>query len=112
MMVRRGVCLAFALLAAACCAVSVVSASYVRQSLDGSDWTLRNSNGSISVPATVPGVVHLDLIAAAVIGDPYYRYNERELRWIVYEPFWSEQSTVAASTGEPQSRCESPAAAD
>ena len=34
------------------------------------------------IPATVPGCVHTDLIAAGRIDDPYYRDNELRLQWI------------------------------
>ena len=40
---------------------------------DGSPWTLHNHNGSISIPATIPGVVHLDLLRAHRVAEPYYR---------------------------------------
>ena len=61
----------------------------LRFSLDGDDWLVQNVNGSISIPAVVPGVVHLDLLRAGLISDPYYRFNERDYRWIVYEPHWT-----------------------
>ena len=51
-------------------ALHIVSGSVI--SLDGNAWTLTNSVKKISVPATVPGSVHLDLQRAQVIGDPYY----------------------------------------
>ncbi|TDE50205.1 glycoside hydrolase family 2 protein [Nonomuraea mesophila] len=35
-----------------------------------------------SVPATVPGCVHTDLLAAALIDDPYLGDNEERLAWI------------------------------
>ena len=35
-----------------------------------------------SVPATVPGCVHTDLLAAGLIPDPYLDENENELGWI------------------------------
>ena len=60
-----------------------------RFSLDGSDWHVTNTNGSISIPATVPGVIHLDLLNAHLIDDPYYRFNEAAYRWIAYEPLWN-----------------------
>lgn len=41
-------------------------------SLDRDDWSLNNPSKNITVPATVPGHVHLDLHRAEVIGDPYY----------------------------------------
>jgi beta-mannosidase len=34
------------------------------------------------VKATVPGSVHLDLLAAGVIADPFYGLNEADLQWI------------------------------
>ena len=34
------------------------------------------------VPATVPGTVHTDLMAAGCIPDPYLDDNERLLSWI------------------------------
>jgi beta-mannosidase len=52
-------------------------------------WTVRAVRGpipdrlaGISVPADVPGCVHLDLLAAGHIPDPYLDENERELAWI------------------------------
>src|SRR5579883_1285869 len=33
-------------------------------------------------PATVPGDIHLDLLANKVIPDPFYRDNEAKLQWI------------------------------
>jgi beta-mannosidase len=37
------------------------------------------------LPATVPGDVHLDLLANKKIGDPFYRDNESKLQWIEKE---------------------------
>lgn len=51
-------------------------------SLDGNTWTLTNSAKNISVPAKVPGSVHLDLERAEVIGDPYYG-NFCHASWIM-----------------------------
>ena len=55
-------------------------------------WTLRPLEGPLptdladlgarSVPATVPGCVHTDLLAAGLIPDPYLDENERLLAWI------------------------------
>ena len=62
----------------------------------GSPWTLRNHNSSLTLPATVPGVVHLDLLRANKIPEPYYRYGELELAWIYLEPSWTFSRTIAA----------------
>jgi len=44
-------------------------------SLDDSGW----------LPAHVPGVLHLDLMASGQIPDPFFRTNELEVRWIENE---------------------------
>jgi beta-mannosidase len=44
-------------------------------------WTV-SGGGMREVPATVPGCVHTDLLAAGLIPDPYRDDNERELAWI------------------------------
>jgi beta-mannosidase len=50
--------------------------------LDGI-WTVRNANGSIQVPAVVPGGIYTDLRAAGVLNeDIYYRFNDLEYRWV------------------------------
>ena len=52
-------------------------------------WTVRAVGGDVpegvagaTVPATVPGCVHLDLMAAELIPDPYVGENERLVGWI------------------------------
>ncbi len=56
-------------------------------------WTVRAMAGPVPahltgalvdgcVPATVPGVVHLDLLSAGLIPDPYLDVNEALLAWI------------------------------
>lgn len=42
------------------------------KSLNGNNWTLKNPSKAITISATVPGQVHLDLQRAKVIGDPYF----------------------------------------
>ncbi|MEV0565291.1 glycoside hydrolase family 2 protein [Dactylosporangium sp. NPDC050588] len=47
-----------------------------------SGWTLRAPSIDGPVPATVPGCVHTDLLAAGLIPDPYLDANELDLAWI------------------------------
>src|SRR3954470_15876160 len=47
------------------------------------------------VPATVPGCVHTDLLAAGLIPDPYLDGNEEALSWIG-ETDWVYETTVTA----------------
>jgi len=37
------------------------------------------------LPAIVPGNVHMDLLENSLIEDPFFRMNEKEVRWIEYE---------------------------
>jgi beta-mannosidase len=60
----------------------------VRRSLR-SDWSLIAVAGPVAdgirgavIPATVPGCVHTDLLAAGLIPDPYLDDNEALLKWI------------------------------
>lgn len=43
--------------------------------LNGDSWRVTNVNGSISVPATVPGQVHMDLYRNKIIPNPYFDDN-------------------------------------
>ena len=52
-------------------------------------WSVRAQRGPIpssvarkSFPATVPGLVHTDLLAANLIPDPYLDQNEKKVTWI------------------------------
>ena len=49
--------------------------------LNGS-WQVRQVGSEETLPATVPGCIHTDLLAAGKIPDPFYRDNEDSLRWI------------------------------
>lgn len=53
-----------------------------------SGWSLRAASGPVpagydgSIPATVPGCVHTDLLTAGLIPDPFLDDNESALAWI------------------------------
>ncbi len=53
----------------------------IELSLNGA-WQLQQADGDLRAPATVPGCVHTDLLAAGRIPDPYVRDNEHEVMWI------------------------------
>lgn len=46
------------------------------------NWEFRQERGHNWYPATVPGVVHTDLMANNIIGDPFFRLNERGVQWV------------------------------
>ena len=70
-----------------------------RRSLTSADglatWLVRSRNGTISVPANIPGVAHEALLAAGVLsGDLMYRTNERAMQWVALEDWTFEASFV------------------
>lgn len=57
-------------------------------------WKFKQARLSNWYPATVPGVVHTDLMANKVIEDPFFRLNERGVQWVdkedwIYETVFS-----------------------
>ena len=46
------------------------------------NWTLRNQNGSIVVPGSVPSQVHLDLVKAGIITEPLLGANGTRLTFL------------------------------
>lgn len=46
------------------------------------EWKFREAGKGAWRAATVPGCVHTDLLSNGVIGDPFYRDNEKKLQWI------------------------------
>ena len=50
------------------------------------------------LPATVPGDVHLDLLANKRIPDPFYRDDEAKLQWIE-QASWEYQDTFEVPAG-------------
>jgi beta-mannosidase len=75
--------------------VAKSSAQNMVQALDHG-WQFRQIAASTAqeekgwLPATVPGDVHLDLLANKKIADPYFRDNEAKLQWIEQES-WEYQ---------------------
>ena len=53
-----------------------------------------------TLPAEVPGSVHLDLMRAGVIPDPFVRLHERDAAW-VDDSDWVYETTFAAETPGP-----------
>lgn len=61
-----------------------------------SDWKFRKAGDTAWLPATVPGCVHTDLIDNKIIPDPFFRKNERKLKW-VEECDWEYSTTLIIS---------------
>ena len=71
------------------------------------DWSLSVADGQPggpqeqlpdTVPATVPGCVHTDLLAHGLIPDPYLDDNENRLQWIGRTD-WVYETTVERPPG-------------
>ena len=60
-------------------------------SLIDSNWQFSNAKDSIWYAATVPGVVHTDLLSNKLIEDPFWGTNELNLQWIEEEN-WNYKS--------------------
>ena len=58
-------------------------------------WRFKNVTADQWNPATVPGVVHLDLFDNGIIKDPYEGNNEITQRWIEFED-WEYSTTIIA----------------
>jgi beta-mannosidase len=73
-----------------------------RTSVDlSSGWQFRQRMPATATPAewrpaTVPGDVHLDLLANKLIPDPFYRDNEAKLQW-VQDADWEYRTTITAT---------------
>uniref|UniRef100_A0A3Q1J3Y4 Beta-mannosidase n=1 Tax=Anabas testudineus TaxID=64144 RepID=A0A3Q1J3Y4_ANATE len=63
---------------------SAVTEQKQTESLNGK-WSLSNSDGSVSLPAQVPGCVHSALHQQGFIQDPYFRFNDLSYRWIAFD---------------------------
>ncbi len=64
-------------------------------SLDGL-WRLRQHKDRSAVSAHVPGCVHLDLLRAGKIPDPFFRDQEKAVKWIEHEDWVYDRSFVVA----------------
>jgi len=66
-------------------------------------WEFRRVGDTLWLPASVPGAVHLDLLANGRIPDPFYRDNEDSLQWIERED-WDYRTTFRLSSQQLRER--------
>ncbi|WP_080904144.1 glycoside hydrolase family 2 protein, partial [Parabacteroides sp. Marseille-P3160] len=85
------------LLFAYLCAIAAIAlpagAQNVVQQEIKENWTFKQVRGNNWYPATVPSVVHTDLIANKIIEDPFFRLNERGVQWVDKED-WDYKTTL------------------
>ena len=53
-----------------------------RVSLAGSDWLIKNG-ADLQAVGTVPGTIHTILFSAKLIDEPYWRFHDTDLRYLV-----------------------------
>jgi beta-mannosidase len=73
--------------------VSISQAEVAHLDLGGT-WRLSQDDSQTTIAATVPGCVHLDLLAAGKIADPFYRDNQKTLQWIS-DASWSYSRSIS-----------------
>ncbi|MCL8014191.1 glycoside hydrolase family 2 protein [Streptomyces sp. AS02] len=65
-------------------------------------WIVRHPEGAAAtLPASVPGCVHTDLLAAGVIPDPFLGRNETEVAWVGRRD-WTYETDLDASSAHEQ----------
>jgi len=65
-------------------------------------WILRTFDGTAdALPASVPGCVHTDLLAAGVIPDPFLGRNETAVAWVGRRD-WTYETDLRAGSGHEQ----------
>lgn len=77
------------LIALLCIPLTGISANVIEKEIN-TGWKFRQARLTNWYPATVPGVVHTDLLANKIIEDPFFRLNERGQQWIDKEDWMYE----------------------
>ncbi len=83
--------------------VSLIFAQSTDRSLSKEKWEFAQASKQQFYPATVPGVVHLDLMKNNLIPDPYKDLNEKKVQWIENED-WIYQTTFNINADEAKSQ--------
>lgn len=76
--------------------VTGLTAAPLQQEI-GEGWRFRQARSANWYPATVPGVVHTDLMDNGLLDDPFEGFNERAAQWVDKED-WIYETTFDVST--------------
>lgn len=85
-----------ALLASSVLCTGLLAAAPLKMELH-TGWKFKQARLTNWYPATVPGVVHTDLLDNKIIEDPFFRLNERGLQWIDKEDWIYETNFVLSA---------------
>ncbi|UNI15565.1 Beta-mannosidase [Purpureocillium takamizusanense] len=84
--------------------VSVAAARFTAISSSGAECVdiggrchATNGNGSVSIPATVPGLIQTDLYAAGVLPDPFLDNNFELYNWVPHDNWTFSRSLPRSS---------------
>ena len=91
MRVKLGISLVLLLLTT----IPAMAEGVIKQEIN-QGWTFKQVRGYNWYPATVPGVVQLDLLNNEIIEDPFFRLNERAIQWVDKED-WEYKTTLNVS---------------
>jgi beta-mannosidase len=81
----------------AVCQLFVVNCAFSQKSFSlNGNWEFKQSGKTAWYPATVPGVVHTDLLENKLIEDPFWENNELKLQWIE-EKAWEYKRSFSIS---------------
>ncbi|MDR1682167.1 MAG: glycoside hydrolase family 2 protein [Candidatus Symbiothrix sp.] len=95
----------FLLMTAVLFPVNAIFSLPMRQNID-SGWRFKQARSENWFPATVPGVVHTDLLDNRLIEDPFFRLNERSVQWIDKEDWiYETELKVSEETAQKENIC-------
>ena len=88
------------------CCWSVGASRDVTLDLSSFEWQLSNERGynNVTMPGQVPGNVFTDLMAAGVLDDPYFRFNDLNYRWVSLDNWTYSTAMVLPSSVRAHSR--------
>ena len=73
--------------------IFVSGSNSIRVSLTGDDWSISDGQ-SLEATGTVPGTIHTILLSDKLIDDPYWRYHDTNLRYLVNQS-WTFTKTFS-----------------
>ena len=71
------------------------------KNLANEEWYFKNAKDSIKYKASIPGTIHTDLLANALIPDPFLETNEKKVQWVENED-WIYETDFYLSKKEKQ----------
>lgn len=74
--------------------IALIQLSNGKQLISLDNWSLVNAKQNILIEnLTLPMSVHTALLNSGLIKDPFYRFNDIDLRWIVHDENWVLKNT-------------------